>query len=300
MDTSERTFKICTFVTSIFLAVTALVTLVISTVLITSFFVTHWGEWNDPLVIGPCLIIGLSIYQLFISVIGCINGIIDTRFIFISFVVLLSIAFIIQIASLIVSMNAISDIDYNFLKEAKESAFTEIDLYTNDSSIKGFWDNLQSKEECCGVTGKQNGYKNWFKDDFGVPSSCCRDKEQDCGESISTQTRPHTIGNLIYTEGCVDKLGRVMQETVRPLMIICGIVGGANAIVELISIVLMSVYGIQISKRGVRSKQKPPKHLRKRTSKVMREMRKSLTDRETRISSKGYVDEASPMNVLSA
>ena len=300
MDTSERTFKICTFITSIFLAITAIVTLVISTVLITSFFVSHWGIWNDPLVIGPLLIIGLSIYQLFISVIGCINGIIDTRFVFISFVVLISIALTIQIAILIVNINAISDIHYEFFNKGKSLAFKEIEQYTSDSSIKDIWDDLQSKEECCGVTGKQDGYKVWFPNFHRVPDSCCRDEQQNCGESISKQTPPHNIGNLIYTEGCLDKLDRVMQDTVRPLMIICGIIGGANAIVELICIVLMSVYGIQISKRGVRSEQKQPKHLRKKTSKVMHEMRKSLTDRETRISSKGYVDEASPMNVLSA
>ena len=300
MDTSERTFKICTFITSILLAITGLVTLVISTVLITSFFVSHWGPWDDPLVIGPLLIIGLSIYQLFISVIGCINGIVDTRFIFISFVALLSIAFTIQIATLIVNINAIWDIHYKFFNQGKDSAFKEIEHYTSDSSIKGIWDDLQSKEECCGVTGEQNGYKIWFgfENVDGVPNSCCRNEQLDCGKSICKSTSLDKVGKLIYTEGCLDKLDRVMQDTVIPLMIICGIVGGANAIVELISIVLMSVYGIQISKRGVRSEQKPPKHLRKRTSKVMREMRKSLTDRETRISSKGYVDETSPMNLM--
>ena len=299
MDTSERTFKLCTFVTSIFLAITAIVTLVISTVLITSYFVNHWGTWKDPLVIGPLLIIGLSIYQLFISIIGCINGIIDTRFIFISFVVLLSIAFIIQIATLIVNINAISDIHYKFASQGKDIAFEEIQKYTNDSSIKDIWDDLQKRKECCGVDGKQDGYKDWLQNLGRVPDSCCRDEQIDCGEPIGKLTDLYRIGDLIYTEGCIDKLDRVMQDTVGPLMIICGIAGGANAIVELICIVLMSVYGIQISKRGHRSVQKQPKHLRKRTSKVMHEMRKSLTERETRISSKGYVDEASPMNVLS-
>ena len=81
--TIERRYKKCTYITSIFLAITAAITLVTSTVLITSFSASHWGAWNDPLVIGPYIMIGLSIYQLLTYVVKCINEEIGSPLIYI-------------------------------------------------------------------------------------------------------------------------------------------------------------------------------------------------------------------------
>ena len=47
-----------------------------------------------------------------------------------------------------------------------------------------------------------------------------------------------------------------MNDIVRPLIMMCALIGGGNAMAELICIVLVSVYVIQMSQRGKRAVEK--------------------------------------------
>ena len=250
MDPSERIFKRCNIITSMILAITSIIILVTSTLLVTKFFVTHWGSWSDYKVIGPYLMVILSIYQLFISIIGFINGLLENRCTHVSFVILLVVAFITQIGVLITCIKLNCQINSGYIFSIKPIAEEEIRNYGYDLSTQAFWDNLQRQLHCCGVEGKQDGYKFWFTYNTSVPNSCCREDQFQCGESINKDISLENAGKSIYTEGCLDKLELEMNEIVRPLIVMCQIVGALNLIVELICIVLISVYAMQMSKRG--------------------------------------------------
>ena len=155
MDPSERIFKRCNIITSMILAMTSMIVLVTSTLLVTKFFVTHWGSWSDYKVVGPYMMIILSIYQLFMSIIGLINGVLENRCTLISFVILLVIAFITQIGVMITIISLNCQIDKGYIFSIKSFAEKEIGEYPHDSSIQMFWDYLQRDQHCCGVEGKQ-------------------------------------------------------------------------------------------------------------------------------------------------
>ena len=285
MDTNERVTKLCNMVISIFLVITAIILLVTSTLLVTHFFVTKWGDWDDNMVLGPYLMIALSIFQLFISINGFINSVKEKQCYLTSFAIFLSIAFIAQIGAIVICININVEIKNDgYLYRVKSSAESEIQRYVNDTTVQKSWDNLQAKLDCCGVVGKQNGYKIWLSPSFddmpGLPNSCCRDDSPDCGEYIDKKDiSANNIGNKIYTEGCLNKLERKMNDIVRPLIMMCALIGGGNAMAELICIVLVSVYVIQMSQRGKRAVEK---------IKVIDSIRKG---------SKAFVDELIPMKL---
>ena len=252
MDQSERIFKRCNIITSMILAMTSIIVLVTSTLLVSKFFVTHWGSWSDYKVIGPYMMIILSIYQLFMSIIGLINGILENRCTLISFVILLVIAFITQIGVMITCISLYCEINTGFIFSIKPFAENEIEKYAYDASIQTFWNNLQRELHCCGLEGKQDGYKIWFTNS-SVPNSCCREDQSECSESIDKDISLENAGKFIYTEGCLDKLEFEINENVSPLIVMCQIVGAVNLVVELICIVLISVYALQMSQRGQRA-----------------------------------------------
>ena len=97
----------------------------------------------------------------------------------------LSLLFLVVVGFFVVGV-LISDGQANLIDNAAEMR-SSVSRYEWNTDEAWYWDNLQTKYECCGVDGPTDWYQ-------GVPYSCCRDK-------YASQRCNATYG--AYTYGCL-------------------------------------------------------------------------------------------------
>ena len=247
-------YKRCIFISSVFVIITSIVEIVMSAILITIYLFPSLQFWHPFFVITPYLMLALGIYKFIVAVYGFTISGSKRRVLLISFCVLLSIAFIIQIGLTAIFWLTIAQFD------SKAKTYHVLNKYGEDEMITDALDYMQQHLRCCGLRYDEQryesrGYAAWEETSYGkntsgVPDSCCRTYSKDCGKDIfpSEQQKFKQINSRIFVEGCLGILTYWMKEVVEPMLGVYSGFGVAISLIELIAVVLVSAYVAQISR----------------------------------------------------
>ena len=182
----------------------------------------------------------------------------ENRGLLIIFAILLAIAFIIQIACIIVFLEVRSQIDQECCPEKLRNSLEE---YNSHTYVTKSLDQIQENYKCCGFRVGGNAYRHWegYSTHTGiekgdVPDSCCSVTFKDCGKIkyLDEDRDPRRISlarNRIFTESCRDMLQNDMKNEVLPMIYAYFGIGIILSIIELITIFLVLALVLQISTR---------------------------------------------------
>ena len=217
--------------------------------------------------VAPYLMLALGVYKFLISLYGFGITSSENRGLLAFFAVLLSIAFVAQVASIFLFWQVKTQVEIGGAGAAE--ANEEINKYGEPGydSITNSWDHMQQHLHCCGVSNYNSGYRDWGNTKFGrgegtedknlrnrVPDSCCHQENPNCGNRMldSSAGGESSVREKIFVDGCLEILKHWMQEDIVPMIAVYSGVGIAIALVELIAVVLVSAYVAQISRRQQR------------------------------------------------
>ena len=214
--------------------------------------------WDSAFAVAPILALILGIICVMISVYGFATTGYENRGLLIIFAILLSIAFIIQVACLFVFLQVRSQIDQECCPLELRNSLKE---YNANTYITNSLDEIQQNYKCCGFRVGEGAYRDWeaYSTQTGlaqgdVPDSCCSVSFEDCGKirHLDEDRNPqliHLARNRIFTASCRDMLQNDMENDVLPMIYAyCGI-GVILSIIELITIFLVCALVLQISTR---------------------------------------------------
>jgi len=171
--------------------------------------------------------------------------------------ILLSVAFIGQLASVFTAMMLRTDLETEIANVA--NVVTDMERYeSEDDSTKANWDSLQSSLRCCGGKRYEFGFRSWDRVSINgtkghhVPDSCCHEQTEGCGRGKidkAVQARSNNIG--IWKDGCIEILEVMLKRDLieYPFAWVYIGVGLILALVELITVVLACAYIAQINRR---------------------------------------------------
>ncbi|XP_013794603.1 CD63 antigen-like [Limulus polyphemus] len=167
----------------------------------------------------PTLIIVVGVIVFIIAFLGCCGAIKENHCMVMTFGVLISLIFILEISAGIAAYVYRSQ-----LKDFTRTQMKESLKHYNASGhggVKNTWDAMQKKLHCCGAVNTTD-----WNDIFTgtLPTSCCENQESNCTDTSSD----------LYTTPCADALTKIMKQK-------AGAVGGAAvgiAFVEIIGVVL--------------------------------------------------------------
>jgi hypothetical protein len=214
--------------------------------------------WSSYFYWCPMLMLSLGVYTFGTTCYGFIISVKESRGLLTVMAVLLSIAFIGQLASVFTAMMLRTDLETEIANVA--NVVTDMEKYeSEDDSTKANWDSLQSSLRCCGGKDYEVGFRSWDRvaiggDDEGhhVPDSCCHVQREGCGRNKidqAHQARGNDIG--IWKDGCIEILEVMLKRDLieYPFAWVYIGVGLILALVELITVVLACAYIAQINRR---------------------------------------------------
>ena len=154
--------------------------------------------------------LSLGVYTFATTCYGFIISVKESRGLLTVMAVLLSIAFIGQLASVFTAMMLRTDLETEIANVG--NVVSDMKKYDNeDGYTKANWDSLQSSLRCCGGKDYEVGFRSWdvvqVNGDFGknVPDSCCHIYTEGCGRdkviiifrcaSISSTFPSKSVGN---------------------------------------------------------------------------------------------------------
>ena len=133
------------------------------------------------------LMLSLGVYTFGTTCYGFIISVKESRGLLTVMAVLLSIAFIGQLASVFTAMMLRTDLETEIANVANIAE--DMEKYTSESeSTKENWDSLQSSLRCCGGKDYEVGFRSWDRVELHgekgrhVPDSCCHVYSEDCGK----------------------------------------------------------------------------------------------------------------------
>lgn len=203
----------------------------------------------------PNLMLAVGTLGLLAGLLGIIVGAVASRIGLIFHAVLLSLIFILQLASIFTTSELRSGLENQILDIVNFDVLEVTNSYWTDQQFQSNWDEVQRTYSCCGLLNLNSGYKDWQLVNVGarpagefdsVPDSCCILESKDCGEHMQTKIDPHLY---IYTHGCLSILQGRMNRDVKPVLLAylgCGVL---LAILQIVSIVLSSAYSAALSRR---------------------------------------------------
>ena len=213
----------------------------------------HLSSWDPVFVVLPYFVLGFGIYKLILSIYGFTITGSENRGPLILFALLLSVAFVAHVVMIALCWQV-----KNIIREpyVAKDQYKELDEYGEDERITKHWDDIQEHFHCCGSTGHLIGYTSWKHTNYGkrtsgVPDSCCRRKHEGCGKGVFDE-RDTTVAKTIFVDGCLELLMPWMTEDADVLIGVYSGVEVVIAILEMISIALISAYVAQISRRRQR------------------------------------------------
>ena len=137
--------------------------------------------------------LSLGVYTFATTCYGFIISVKESRGLLTVMAVLLSIAFIGQLASVFTAMMLRTDLETEIANVANIAE--DMEKYTSESdSTKENWDSLQSSLRCCGGKDYEIGFQTWDRVNLkgvagtqgrrgrDVPDSCCHVVEEGCGK----------------------------------------------------------------------------------------------------------------------
>lgn len=192
-------------------------------------FSGYYGFFGNDVNSAAVFIIVIGIIIVIISFFGCCGAYRESHWMLITFSVLLSIVFVLEIAAAITALVLDSELQ-GFVNNSMMRTLT--DYGVNESAD---WDQMQSSMECCGV----NSYLDWaenpeYNKENTVPDSCCiDDSSRNCaGKVLKTNDTSN-----IYTEGCATKMTEWIEENME---LVIGI-SAALAVLQIVGVVLACV-----------------------------------------------------------
>ncbi|XP_040577118.1 uncharacterized protein [Lepeophtheirus salmonis] len=158
---------------------------------------------------------------------------------------------------LISSAELVSSGIYYFLKKgvaedlfSSVNAARELESYDLDEGVASRWDGLHRRYECCGAYTTGNGNTDWNRVRYGsVPDSCCIEEYSGCGGDVLATTNDQNlpIDSLIYVEGCLTVLQRVLHLEILPIISALSFLTLLSALIQLF-LVLFTTCIIRYSK----------------------------------------------------
>lgn len=153
--------------------------------------------------IPAVIIIGISIVMLVFGILGCCSTIRESKVGLSCFFFIIMIIFAAEVAALALTFIFRGRINQD-LDRSMGDVFAKYDGQDSDSKAVDF---LQKELQCCGVKNYTSWTTtSWYAKNNTVPLSCCKHNATDCTGSLD-QT------NLIYTEGCEEKLVKYIHES---------------------------------------------------------------------------------------
>ena len=132
------------------------------------------------------LMLSLGVYTFATTCYGFIISVKESRGLLTVMAVLLSIAFIGQLASVFTAMMLRTDLETEIANVG--NVVTDMKKYdSEDGYTKANWDSLQSSLRCCGGKDYEVGFRSWDvvqvngQTGRNVPDSCCHVYSEGCG-----------------------------------------------------------------------------------------------------------------------
>ncbi|KAG7323736.1 hypothetical protein KOW79_013438 [Hemibagrus wyckioides] len=170
---------------------------------------------------SPIVIIVVGVVIFFIAFCGCCGAWKENYCMVTTFVILLSIIFIVEIGIAIaayVLRSKLTNLVDDGLKEA-------IKNYSQPEVQKEL-DNVQEQLKCCGAVNSSDwvGFKGVQN---SVPDSCCKNKTTNCGNGAMNNS------TIIYIEGC----GSILENFLKKNILWVGVAALVIAFIEILGIV---------------------------------------------------------------
>jgi len=245
-------------ISNVFLLITSTILIFCGIILISWYHMLKLEFWSSYFYWCPMLMLSLGVYTFGTTCYGFIISVKESRGLLTVMAVLLSIAFIGQLASVFTAMMLRTDLETEIANVANIAE--DMEKYTSESeSTKENWDSLQSSLRCCGGKDYEVGFRSWDRVELHgekgrhVPDSCCHVYSEDCGKKKimqAHQARGNDIG--IWKDGCIEILEVMLKRDFieYPFAWVYIGVGLILALVELITVVLACAYIAQINRRA--------------------------------------------------
>uniref|UniRef100_A0A8D0GEY2 Tetraspanin n=1 Tax=Sphenodon punctatus TaxID=8508 RepID=A0A8D0GEY2_SPHPU len=175
---------------------------------------------------GLCMATGAVI--MVVGFIGCIGAATEQRCLLLTFFLVLSTLFLLELVGLLLFITCREQFD----RYAQEDLKRGLRLYKTEGNLGlvNAWDMVQGEFRCCGV---QN-YTDWFemRNETWVPESCCMELSATCQSNSATW----------WTEPCYEKVKRWVGENISAM----GIFAACIAAVQVLGIVFSMLMYCQV------------------------------------------------------
>ncbi|KAL3842403.1 hypothetical protein ACJMK2_020438 [Sinanodonta woodiana] len=163
---------------------------------------------------ATALMIAAGIIVFIVAFIGCLGGWIENKCLLSTYFISVCVILALEIAAGVIGLTYKSQLDEKLQSKLKEGL--------RDPTKKVAWDNVQSKEMCCGV----NNYTDWLgladsANPNAIPNSCCSGPR--CGDQGA---------EVAYKIGCYEK-GKVLIRDNFYMLGAAGIVLGVLQVILL-------------------------------------------------------------------
>ncbi|KAF7200468.1 tetraspanin 36 [Nothobranchius furzeri] len=152
--------------------------------------------------IPAAIIIGISVVMFIFGLVGCCATLRESTGGLSCFFLIIMLIFAAEVAALVFSFIYQGKISQD-LERSMNDTFAKYDGSNPESQAV---DLLQNELMCCGVNNYTSWFNTpWFLTNKTIPPSCCKNKTAQC-PGIPFQP------DLIYTEGCEDKLEKTLHD----------------------------------------------------------------------------------------
>lgn len=213
-----------------FLIVLAGLTLIVAGALVQTEFNTYLSFFGGSVNAAAIFLLIVGVIVFVIGFFGCCGAIKENHCMVVTFVVLLCIVLILEVAAAIVA----------FVLREKITSKVEVEMMAatknygapGHEGVNKTWDTVQKQFMCCGGVNFTDWKTNFYLNRTdSVPDSCCRNMTKDCGKEIFSHPDRE---NTIYHQGCVVEF----KHWVGAKIVIVGGVAAGLTLIELIGIII--------------------------------------------------------------
>lgn len=211
-----------------FVIVLAGLVLVIAGALVQTKFNDYLSFFGGTANAAAIFLIVIGVIVSIIGFFGCCGAAKESHCMIVTFIVLLCIVLVLEVAAAIVAFVLRNKITAALGDEMQKATVNY--GVTDHNGVTRAWDKVQKTFTCCGAAN----YTDWYGNEMlgntsSVPDTCCINATDGCGwDQMET-------ANAIYTDGCVDGFVKWVTSNI-------GIVGGIAA-----GLTVVQVIGIMIA-----------------------------------------------------
>eukprot|EP00094_Tigriopus_californicus_P003628 TCALIF_03490-PA protein Name:"Similar to Tspan11 Tetraspanin-11 (Mus musculus)" AED:0.09 eAED:0.09 QI:0/0/0/0.33/1/1/3/0/288 len=209
-----------------------------------SYYMDQLGMLSWSFEAFPWILICVGSVTFITAMAGFVFSATEQRPLLITYAVCMFVLCILQIASVFFA----NDIR-NRMNGDKFSNMNDALLgYPEDLAVKTKWDYLQSRLRCCGVNGylDYGSIRHLLPGQQCVPDSCCL--TSGCNPKCNNAASGRDLYDIFYTFGCRSILHKIYVEDVEILMVLYGILGTIQGMLEMIAAGLALALSAQISR----------------------------------------------------